>query len=269
MFSTPTLTTHKERVSSYIYFVGLLPKIISQIDNWTEYLKTYSNKYSGLIRFRDGTKLNVEDASDISSITTSFFRKDYGDLRSNWRTIVDIGAHKGYFTTYAAKECPSANIYSFEPIKTSFQMLSKNIAQNHLDKRVHVFNLGLADKEEVREINLSTSSTDNTFYSKLGSDLNGKTKIKCTTLQNAIENNKLADIDLLKIDCEGAEFEIFMSSNKKTLRHIKEIRMEYHNIDKKKNITKLISFFKKAGLKLVERRRSNNPKIGYARFVRV
>ncbi len=260
--------THKTSISEYVSFLSILPFVIFHIKNWFQYLQAYSDQYKGIVQFRDGFKLYIEDSSDISSISTSFFRHDYGQMSREWKTIIDIGAHKGFFTVFAAKYAPKARIYSYEPIYRSYRILNKNIKLNKLGSRIQTYNLGVAGRSGLREINLSASSTDNTFFSQINSELTGKTTIKCTSLKNIINENRIQNVDLLKLDCEGAEFEILMKSGSSTLKNIKEIRMEYHNIDKKMNILRLSTFLKKEGFLLLEQRKSNNSHIGYALFLK-
>lgn len=261
-----TSIKHKTDIFGYIEFLKILPYIIIYIKNWRQFLRAYSDQYKGTVFFRDGLRLTVNDSSDSSSISTSFFRKDYGDLRPTWQSVVDIGAHKGFFTTYVASRLPNAKVFSYEPIKTSFVALRKHVLQNKM-RNVRVFNFGVAEKAGEREINISNSSTDNSFYTEIGSDMIGMTTIKCTTLLDILKSNKIKKLDLLKLDCEGAEFEILMSSSKTTLGKVKEIRMEYHDIDKDKNISKLKKFLKTKGFVVAEHRLSKNPRIGYAQFV--
>ena len=238
MIADFTSIKHKTDIFGYIDFLKILPYIIIHIKNWRQFLSSYSDQYKGTVFFRDGLRLTVNDSSDSSSISTSFFRKDYGDLRPTWKSIVDIGAHKGFFTCYVASRLPNAKVFSYEPIKTSFAALRKHVLQNKM-RNVKVFNFGVAEKAGEREINISNSSTDNSFYTEIGSDMIGMTIIKCTTLLAILRSNKIKSLDLLKLDCEGAEFEILMSSTKTTLDKVKEIRMEYHDIDKQKNILNL------------------------------
>ncbi len=261
--------THNANLHGYINFLKILPIIILNVKNWLQFLQTYKDQYKGEILFRDGFKLFVDDSSDISSISTSFFRKDYGNMDPNWKTIVDIGAHKGFFTTYVARNCPHALIYSYEPIKSSFEALEKNVQVNNLNNRVKTFNLGVASESGEREINLSTSSTDNSFYAEIGSIMTGKEIITCTTLDQIINQNHIEKIDLLKLDCEGAEFEVLMASNKEVLLCVSEIRMEYHNINPEKNIVQLQTFLENTGFRLLNQNKSTNPNIGYVRFAQV
>src|SRR3990172_6834931 len=45
-------------------------------------------------------------------------------------TIVDIGAHKGYFTVYAAKKAYKGTVHAFEPFAQNFAFLEKNCETN-------------------------------------------------------------------------------------------------------------------------------------------
>ncbi len=73
--------------------------------------------------------------------------------------------------------------------------------------------------------------------------------IPCTTLENILTTNNLPVIDLLKLDCEGAEFEILYQSHNSTLARITNIKMEYHNnpLEATQNITALTEFLTARG----------------------
>ncbi len=56
----------------------------------------------------------------------------------------------------------------------------------------------------------------------------GKT-VKITTLTNLIKENKLGNNLVLKMDCEGCEFDSLLNEDNNTLKAFSEIIMEYHN----------------------------------------
>ena len=57
----------------------------------------------------------------------------------------------------------------------------------------------------------------------------------------------------MKMDCEGAEFEILYSTSSEYLKRVEEIRLEYHDInDKNYNIENLIRFLEKNSFELVK-----------------
>ena len=55
-------------------------------------------------------------------------------------------------------------------------------------------------------------------------------KVECITLENIFDENRITNCDLLKLDCEGAEYDILMNTKKEIFEKIKLISLEYHNI---------------------------------------
>jgi hypothetical protein len=73
-------------------------------------------------------------------------------------------------------------------------------------------------------------------------------EVPCTTLMEIMESNHLEHVDLLKMDCEGAEYEILYSTPLSHLERIAEIRMEYHNLDShERHVEGLKRFFTRSG----------------------
>jgi len=77
-------------------------------------------------------------------------------------------------------------------------------------------------------------------------------EIQCVTLDDVFKKNKIDKCDLLKMDCEGAEFEIIYNASSECLDKIEEIRMEYHCFEEGQTVQKLIDFLKDAGFKLTK-----------------
>ncbi|HEY4495637.1 MAG TPA: FkbM family methyltransferase [Candidatus Paceibacterota bacterium] len=235
---------------AYAFFV---PKIIFYLDNWLQYLKSYNSSYSGVIRFRNGLKLKVKDSADTSSISVIFFKREYGVIKEN-STVLDIGANRGYFSVYAANSVKHVKVYSFEPIKATYDSILENIQINNLKEKIIPFNLGVAGSDNVMEFSIGSSVNSSISNSMIFNKSHDRVeKIKCICLKSIIENNNLSKIDLIKMDCEGAEFEILLNTPADFLENIHEIRMEYHNIDDKKlNIENLKIFLQENGYKVIK-----------------
>lgn len=61
-------------------------------------------------------------------------------------TVVDVGAHIGYYTVIAARRVGSGQVYAFEPDKENFSFLQKNIYANALRNALcHPYALGARD----------------------------------------------------------------------------------------------------------------------------
>lgn len=210
-----------------------LPIIISQIENWPAFFMNYLGLMHLTRRyvFRNGLVLydNEGDASGIIAVV--FIRKHYGEF-SGRNIIVDIGANIGTFALYAASIDNQARIICYEPMDDNYSLLRRNIEANGLETRVLTYKVAVAAERGLREICRNRS----TMHSFIFSGEPGNTAVvTCLTLQDVLETNNLESIDLLKMNCEGAEYEVLYSTPDDTLRRIKEIRMEYHNADDGEN----------------------------------
>ena len=78
----------------------------------------------------------------------------------NITTVFDIGANVGQFAEEIRSELPDAQIYSFEPVKETYDALVNNFAS---DKKFRAFNMGLGSKKEKKEIKISAYSLSSSF----------------------------------------------------------------------------------------------------------
>lgn len=199
-----------------------------------------------------------EDRSGLGCLNEIVERNDYKlHLFENIENgiFIDIGANCGVNTIILAKQNPKSVVYAFEPYKKVFNLLEKNIFDNNL-KNVKAFNLGVS-KEGVDELTLSiynemsganSSYAVNEKFSDTYHIKNETTKIKCTSLDFFVKTNGIDKIDLLKIDCEGAEFDILYNSKTLESDKIKNIVGEFHNLKYNQcdnNSSKLIEYCEK------------------------
>lgn len=182
---------------------------------------------AGTLRLRHGLRLTVDGKNSLSFVRQIFHRKIYGQLSGQERTILDIGSNMGTYAIYAAQNShPDCQIYAFEPHPNSFNLVKKNIADNGFEQKINAINAAVVGDDKGRQLyKLADSLCSNLF--DFGSESNG-TRIETTSLPTIMAHYNLPQIDLLKMNCEGAEYEILMSLSPDLLRKIKEIRMEYH-----------------------------------------
>jgi len=141
--------------------------------------------------------------------------------------VIDVGAHHGIFTINMAYL--GAQVHSFEPNPMSFEILKKNIAVN---KFAHV---PIINNFAVSNINHKTVNFDLGVRSTAGSikvlkneSLQSGKKIEVNTINidQYIKDTQLTKIKLLKIDCEGAEYDIINFSQR--LNNIEYLIVEAH-----------------------------------------
>jgi len=178
------------------------------------------------------------------TIAVVFVRREYG-LMEGFRTIIDIGGNMGSFSVYAAQRCPSAKIYCYEPDPRNFECLSQNLKLNGLENRVVPNQCAVASTSGKRSMAGSLSP----LHSLVQSDATARGQlVECTTLADILKTQNLREVDLLKMNCEGAEYEILENCAPEVLARIRNIRLEYHLMgDGKNNGASLCRLLKNQG----------------------
>ena len=185
-----------------------------------------------LLRFRDGTQFRVRTAMDVWVIIETYLGHTYEqnsfDIQDNW-VIIDIGAGLGEFSITAAKKCPNGIVYAYEPFRGSFELMEENILLNNVaNTMAHPYAVG----GSVGLMHLKTASGVPVLYSTaINDDHIGKhdTAVQGTTLDEIFGTFHIEKCDLIKIDCEGAEYDILFHTSSPTFQKIKRICLEYHN----------------------------------------
>lgn len=115
--------------------------------------------------------------------------------------IIDIGAHIGYYTTLFSKLTGAdGKIYAFEADIDNFKLLKKNINKY---KNINIYNIAIADKNGRIDFYKVKNSTG--CHSIIKANNAVKTSVQATTLDNFMVENNINQIDIIKIDIEGAE----------------------------------------------------------------
>ena len=141
--------------------------------------------------------------------------KDY-----NIKTILDIGAHVGNFALEINGFLPNALIYSFEPLKNSYNILLKN---THMFNNIRAFNVALGDYNGDSVINrhdfspasslLKASNISKEAYPRIGDSIREEIQIK--RLDDFI-NSYHIEIEpeiLVKMDVQGFEDKVIRGGN--------------------------------------------------------
>lgn len=169
-------------------------------------LKAFVNPYFALYALAKKFILIYEGFSyDFEKNGEKYLLEKLGS--SNIKTIFDVGANVGDWTGVALQKFPFANIHSFEISKKTFQVLNNRHRRN---ERVILNNFGLScENEEIEYKDYGENSCVNSLI--MDADFHDKS-IKPTFVKAAVETgdsyckrNFIGEIDILKIDVEGAE----------------------------------------------------------------
>jgi FkbM family methyltransferase len=158
---------------------------------------------AGVFRLRIAPRgFAVADRSDFNVMVETLVANDFDLPLGSPQTIVDAGAHAGLFSLYLHDRFPDARIIAAEPAPSTFRRLSRNVAGI---AAISPHELALAAEESsgrFRENELSWGSA-------LAED--GDVEVSTVTLRGLLDRSGLAEVDLLKIDIEGAEWAVFES----------------------------------------------------------
>ncbi|MDD2720516.1 MAG: FkbM family methyltransferase [Gallionella sp.] len=170
--------------------------------------------YEGDIRVR----ALLSDHIEAQLFWQGFQEADEGVLKRIKRhlpedgTFIDIGANIGSFTLVAAHIAPHGQVHSFEPSDHHFCRLSHNVALNSFNN-VTLNKLGLNDQpgsatlflpSVCGEMNNSGAASLYAAASAPGAQVTEE--VALVTLDDYVQEKNIQQIDLIKIDIEGAEF---------------------------------------------------------------
>ena len=156
--------------------------------------------------------------------------------------IIDCGANLGMSIIYFKELYPKANITAFEADDYIFSFLKKNM-QSFRYEDVEIVNKAVWNKEE--ELTFFAEGGAGGRLELLGKEKNIK-NVKTIRLKNWLKNKK---VDFLKMDVEGAEFEV-IEDCRDELKNVETIFIEYHSFSaKKQNLHILLSILHEAGFR--------------------
>jgi len=175
--------------------------------------------------------VSLRDDADKSVFNEIFKFREYRCAESviidAKNTIIDAGAHAGFFTLYAKCFNPSVKIIALEPDKNNLSAMEELIEKNEL-RNIETALTALSGVSGSRFLLISNDS-HNHRLSEIEESVVGKSNVAVSaiSLSDLLKTEK--EISLLKMDIEGGEFEIIESLNSETAQKIDAIVMEYHD----------------------------------------
>ena len=147
-----------------------------------------------------GRRFFFTNRAGIAFLQTVFVDNAFlADFCLSPKVVIDVGAHTGQFNFFCRIYLKADRVYSFEPIKESFETLSKNFKTN-------VFPWAVASSPAVN-LFIPNSNSFMASVFKL-SPVFTKHQVAAKRLDQIEQINNLPEIDLLKIDTEGSELDV-------------------------------------------------------------
>ncbi len=169
------------------------------------------------------------DSSDISVFNEIFNFNGYASLRNlpSPRLIVDLGANVGYASAYFLSCFSTANVVAVEPDPGTFELCCRNLAP--YGGRVQVVR-GAAWSRRCK-LELARGAGDGREWATQVRESNGRrddATVEGWDIPSLLELSGGREIDLLKIDVEGSELEIFGNNSSRWLPKVRNICIELH-----------------------------------------
>jgi FkbM family methyltransferase len=175
-----------------------------------EFLYNYNGKEIRIIHAERG---EVEEV---------FVHRGYSWLPVKDRIVLDIGANIGDSAIFFALN-GAEHVYAFEVVPSTAQLCRENVMNNGLEEKVTVINEGIGKPGRIK---IPSNIRADGGY-QVRQDTEGDTEVEIKSLTQIIDELKITDA-VMKIDCEGCEYDVISPSNIDSLRKFSHIMGEYH-----------------------------------------
>jgi FkbM family methyltransferase len=232
---------------------------VNILSNTTEFL-IESNPNHDIIFCINNTRFLIDKGEEILILSEIFAKGEYEFLWDKPCVIIDIGMNVGIASLFFAAKSNVSKVYSFEPFYETYQKAQINIGLNPvLKKKIETFNYGLGKEahiqtcsfnEECRGVNTTCMGEISVTQVRVKNEHDLSVEVHIEQASDKI--GIIADAHpyqelILKVDCEGAEYDIFEDLFESgVLAKVKGIIMEFHGggeLERLTDILKLYGFF--------------------------
>jgi FkbM family methyltransferase len=171
-----------------------------------------------------GKKFTVDTIGEIGILHEVFIKKEYEISHKKHAAtfIFDIGANIGCTSIFFAIQYPNSIIYAFEPNPFIYSRLHKNVSQF---KNIIPVCAGISGETKIETLYIHKQMSQSSSLQNRGDSFQ-KVTVAMYTLDDIINTLHVSEIDILKIDAEGAEYEILKET--KQLHRVNQIIGEVH-----------------------------------------
>lgn len=231
--------------STNLSLIKRLENLSSLIYN-KQYPINFINNFSTLIIEISPEKKIFFEGWWLGDVGSAFIGKVYEKLDFKDKIIIDVGSNIAdssiYFATNGAKK-----VIGLEPFPKNFNFGDENIKKNSLTEKIDLLLSGCSSKSEEIKIDPNLSGLSYKMEPSKSGDM-----IKQTTLAEMCDKYKI-DSGILKMNCEGCEYDVILETSEIVLKKFSQILIQYHD-----GADDMIEKLSKIGFKVIEKKYSNN-----------
>jgi FkbM family methyltransferase len=168
-------------------------------------------------------------SSDVDAYEQIFINQEYDfALEKEPKVIVDAGANIGLASIYFANKCPEAKIFAIEPEISNFELLKENVRPYPQVIPIHAALWNRSEELILTDPGLGKWG----FMTENKNEIASQSRVAChpvmaVTINDLLDDYGLESIDILKVDIEGAEREVFEDSSS-WIERVDSIIIELH-----------------------------------------
>lgn len=165
------------------------------------------------------------NTTDVTVFYQVFLEKSYAhNYQIDARAILDCGANIGLSSVFYANKFPDAKILAIEPEKLNYKMLLKNTKKYNNIQGVYG---GVWNKKT--NLVIKNKLSESWEFEVIEANYSSVGSIPAYSLSDLMIEHNIEKIDILKIDIEGSEKELFQSNYKSWLSNTKILLIELHD----------------------------------------
>jgi len=180
--------------------------------------------------FRKGVLIHYRPGgSDVENIVKKLLKRDseyWLPPRFEPRSILDLGANIGIASIDFALRYPQASIIAIEPVAANFQLLQKNISAF---PNIRALNVAVGKHDE-RAALRGAGQSFRTQPVSASSKAKRREETTVRDLNTLLKENGITQVDLIKIDVEGSEYDVLTSLDPSLLQRVQWIVGELHSV---------------------------------------
>lgn len=188
------------------------------------------------VKFRIGSDyltVRYGNTCDLYLLEELYLQKMYdGDYYGSF--VIDVGGYIGETALFFAQR-GARRVFCVEPAPDNFRLLEQNISQSSFKDKIVIIRAAILDKDGGVEFYMNRQEPLGNhvasyhdfmkYYTR--SDL--KCEVQAMSFQSLLEYTGLEEVDVVKLDCEGSEYDILLGTPDSVLKRVRKYIIEYHN----------------------------------------
>ena len=188
------------------------------------------------VKFRIGSDyltVRYGNTCDLYLLEELYIQKVYdGDYYGSF--VIDVGGYIGETALFFAQR-GARRVFCVEPTPDNFRLLEQNISQSSFKDKIVIIRAAILDKDGSVEFYMNNQRPSDNHVANYHDFMKSHTRsdlkynVQAMSFQSLLEYTGLEEVDVVKLDCEGSEYDILLGTPDSVLKRVRKYIIEYHN----------------------------------------